>query len=239
MSEEKWVDVGAAAELAAKPLHELRVGTRRIALTCRDGAFGAISGACNHVGGPLGRGHLDGDFVVCPWHYYKFHWQTGEGEPGYEADRVPAHDVKVEKGRVLVAAKARTKRNHLPHEPHPLAREPRREPGLRAPSAAVPVVRIDPFHAQASAVVVGFVLDLDLTRARVPGAGLFEHREVAVPAEYVAHRLQGPLVDGAVGLDDVELTFDRLLVRHPVDPFPCRWVEPRGNLEGEHHRDRR
>ncbi|HEU0225816.1 MAG TPA: NAD(P)H-dependent oxidoreductase [Steroidobacteraceae bacterium] len=128
MSEE-WIDVGAADELARKPLQELRAGERRIALSFRDGRFGAISGACNHVGGPLGKGHLDGDYVVCPWHYYKFHWETGEGEPGYEADRVPAHDVKVENGRVLVAAKARTRRNRLPHEPHPLAREPKREPG--------------------------------------------------------------------------------------------------------------
>ena len=29
------------------------------------------------------------------WHYYKFNWQTGEGEPGYEADRVPSHAEKV------------------------------------------------------------------------------------------------------------------------------------------------
>jgi nitrite reductase/ring-hydroxylating ferredoxin subunit/multimeric flavodoxin WrbA len=128
MSDE-WLDVGAADELARTPVQEMRAGERRIALSYRDGRFGAISGICNHVGGPLGRGRLDGDYVVCPWHYYKFHWQTGEGEPGYEADRVPAHDVKVENGRVLVAAKPRSKRGHLPHEPHPLAREPRREPG--------------------------------------------------------------------------------------------------------------
>ena len=101
MSEEKWIDVGSSGELAGKPVQELRAGTRRIALTWRDGKFGAISGVCNHVGGPLGKGHLEGDFVVCPWHYYKFHWQTGEGEPGYEADRVPSHAVKVENGRVL------------------------------------------------------------------------------------------------------------------------------------------
>jgi nitrite reductase/ring-hydroxylating ferredoxin subunit len=50
------------------------------------------------VGGPLGEGKLDGEYVVCPWHYYKFHRVTGEGEPGYEADRVPRHDVKVENG---------------------------------------------------------------------------------------------------------------------------------------------
>ena len=129
MSDADWIDVGAAEELAGQPVREVRAGARRIALTCRDGRFGAISGICNHVGGPLGRGRVDGDYVVCPWHYYKFHWQTGEGEPGYEDDRVPAHDVRVENGRVLVSSKPRTKRNHLPHEPHPLAREPRREPG--------------------------------------------------------------------------------------------------------------
>jgi len=129
MNDEKWIDVGASAELAGKPVQELRVGAKRIALTWRDGQFGAISGVCNHVGGPLGRGHLDGDFVVCPWHYYKFHWQTGEGEPGYEADRVPSHGVKIENGRVLVTEAPRTKRGRLPHDPHPLAREPKREPG--------------------------------------------------------------------------------------------------------------
>jgi nitrite reductase/ring-hydroxylating ferredoxin subunit/multimeric flavodoxin WrbA len=124
-----WIDVGSSAELSRQPVQEVRAGAKRIALTFRDGEFGAISGTCNHVGGPLGHGTLDGEFVVCPWHYYKFHWRTGEGEPGYEADRVPSHDVKVEDGRVLVSAAAVTKRGRLPHAPHPLARTPRREPG--------------------------------------------------------------------------------------------------------------
>jgi nitrite reductase/ring-hydroxylating ferredoxin subunit/multimeric flavodoxin WrbA len=129
MSDDNWIDVGSSDELAAQTVQEVRAGKRRIALTRRDGRFGAISGVCNHVGGPLGRGRLEGDFVVCPWHYYKFHWQTGEGEPGYEADRVPSHGVKVEGGRVLVTEAPITKRGRLPHEPHPLAREPKREPG--------------------------------------------------------------------------------------------------------------
>lgn len=129
MTETDWIDVGPAAELAAKPVQEVRAGQHRIALTHRDGAFGAISARCNHVGGPLGQGHIEGDFVVCPWHYYKFHWTTGEGEPGYEADRVPSHAVRVEGGRVLVSAAPVTKRGHLPKEKHPLARTPAREPG--------------------------------------------------------------------------------------------------------------
>ncbi len=99
------------------------LGAKRLALTFRDGQFGAISGVCNHVGGPLGRGHLDGDFVVCPWHYYKFHWQTGEGEPGYEADRVPRTPSRWRTAACSIEAQ-RTTRGRLPHEPHPLARDP-------------------------------------------------------------------------------------------------------------------
>ena len=66
MTGDAWTDVGASEELARKDVQEVRVGTKRIALTCRDGEFGAISGTCNHVGGPLGQGTIEGDFVVCP-----------------------------------------------------------------------------------------------------------------------------------------------------------------------------
>jgi len=125
-----WVDVGAAAELSAKSLQQVLLGGRvRIALSCVDGAFSAISGVCNHAGGPLGEGRLEGDYVVCPWHYWKFHRATGKGEPGYEADCVPAHEVKVEHGRVLVASKPCSARHKTKHAPHPLAREVVREAG--------------------------------------------------------------------------------------------------------------
>jgi hypothetical protein len=50
---EHWVDVGAAAELAATPLRWITVNERDIALSFRSGAFGAVSNACNHIGGPL------------------------------------------------------------------------------------------------------------------------------------------------------------------------------------------
>jgi multimeric flavodoxin WrbA len=95
----------------------------------KDGTFSAISGVCNHVGGPLGDGSLDGDYVVCPWHYWKFHCRTGLGEPGYEDDAVPVHDVRVEAGRVLVRPAPATRRSRKKHPPHPLAREVRRAAG--------------------------------------------------------------------------------------------------------------
>jgi len=124
-----WVDVGAAAEVADGEVREFTLGRGRIAVVRRGDAWGAINGQCNHVGGPLGQGRLDGDYVVCPWHYWKFHWQTGAGEPGYQADRVPSHAIRIESGRILVQRASATPRGHLPHPPHPLARAPQRLPG--------------------------------------------------------------------------------------------------------------
>jgi nitrite reductase/ring-hydroxylating ferredoxin subunit/multimeric flavodoxin WrbA len=129
MEPESWIDVGAAHEMRQKPVQQVLVGRRKIALVYKDDRFSAISGVCNHVGGPLGEGTLDGDYVVCPWHYWKFHCRTGEGEPGFEQDRVPAHAVRVENGRVLVDVSPSSKRGRLPHPPHPLARTPQREAG--------------------------------------------------------------------------------------------------------------
>lgn len=94
--------LGLTEILRQKTLQHLKIKRTKIALIYKDDEFTAISGVCNHVGGPLGQGHLEGDYVVCPWHYYKFHRRTGEGEPGYEADRVPAYSLKIEDGQLWI-----------------------------------------------------------------------------------------------------------------------------------------
>ena len=87
--EDTWVDIGAVETLSAQPLQRLRVKNVALAISFKDGQFGVVSNACNHVGGPLGEGRLDGDYIVCPWHHWKFHRCTGEGEPGFEEDACP------------------------------------------------------------------------------------------------------------------------------------------------------
>src|SRR5262245_46801282 len=126
---DNWVDVGAADELAGKPLRSLKAGNVELALSYRDKTWGAISNACNHVGGPPGDGRLDQDYIVCPWHGWKFHRCSGFGAPGFEADKVPAFPVRVEGGRVQVNIAAPTRREKSPHPPHPLEREIKREGG--------------------------------------------------------------------------------------------------------------
>jgi nitrite reductase/ring-hydroxylating ferredoxin subunit/multimeric flavodoxin WrbA len=124
-----WIDIGDVEDFKRSPLREAKLGERLVAVSYKDGKFGVISNTCNHVGGPLGKGALEGEMVVCPWHQYRFHRCTGEGEPGYEADKVPSYGVKEENGRLLVTAKPVSKRGHLPHEPHPLTRSTERAPG--------------------------------------------------------------------------------------------------------------
>ena len=129
MSEPGWHRLGPADQFKDRPLRQIQIGTLVIALSYRDGGFGAISGICNHAGGPLGDGALNDDgYVVCPWHSMRFHRLTGEARPGIPA-AVPRHAVKVENGDLFINLSAATPRVHAPHPPHPLARAITRAPG--------------------------------------------------------------------------------------------------------------
>jgi multimeric flavodoxin WrbA/nitrite reductase/ring-hydroxylating ferredoxin subunit len=127
--DENCVDIGGTDEFSKTPLKRVTANKRELAISFKDGTFGAVSNACNHVGGPLGDGRLDGDYIVCPWHNWKFHRCSGLGEPGFEQDRVPAYPVRIENGRLLVNVNAGSKRQKAPHAPHPLSRKVERAPG--------------------------------------------------------------------------------------------------------------
>ena len=129
MAEANWQDLGPIKDFQGSELTEASIGRAKIAISWCDGKFGVVSGTCNHVGGPLGKGRLDGDYIVCPWHNWKFHRLNGKGEPGFEEDRVPAYEVRVEKGRLLVRSDNPTQRTKTPHEPHPLSRRVERKNG--------------------------------------------------------------------------------------------------------------
>ena len=129
MGQPEWVDLGSVEELRNPPVRTVKVGRLQLAVSYRDGKFGVISNACNHVGGPLGEGRLEGAYVVCPWHAYKFHFATGLGEPSFEEDKVPAYQTLIEGGRLMVDLASATERNKVPHEPHPLSRRIKREEG--------------------------------------------------------------------------------------------------------------
>lgn len=126
---EAWQVLGPAEAFRQAGLSEAALGRQTLAVSFRDGRFGVVAGTCNHVGGPLGQGRLDGEYVVCPWHNWKFHRCTGKGEPGFEEDCVPAYELRVRDGQLEVRTDNPGRRNKLPHAPHPLARKIERAPG--------------------------------------------------------------------------------------------------------------
>lgn len=75
----------------------------KIALFRIEGKFYATADDCNHRGGPLSEGSLQGSIVTCPWHGAKFDVTNGEpkGPPAKTAlktfpVRVQGDDVEVD-----------------------------------------------------------------------------------------------------------------------------------------------
>jgi nitrite reductase/ring-hydroxylating ferredoxin subunit/multimeric flavodoxin WrbA len=129
MTSDNWKELGKIEDLKLSNLQEVVVEKSKIALTYLNGKFSAISGVCNHAGGPLGKGKLDGDYVVCPWHNYKFHCKTGKGEPGFEQDHVPEFRLDERDGSLWIDLSSATARTKISHPKHPLERKVERAPG--------------------------------------------------------------------------------------------------------------
>jgi nitrite reductase/ring-hydroxylating ferredoxin subunit len=78
------------------------VNGRQVALFNVAGEFHAIDNVCEHQGGPLAEGELDGCVVTCPWHGWTYDVSTG-ASPDDPDTRVRRFDVRVEGDEVLVA----------------------------------------------------------------------------------------------------------------------------------------
>jgi thiamine pyrophosphate-dependent acetolactate synthase large subunit-like protein/nitrite reductase/ring-hydroxylating ferredoxin subunit len=64
------------------------VGDRAICLTLTAAGYGALDNRCPHQGGPLGEGHIEHGYVICPWHGYEYDPHTGAPPEGYGDDAV-------------------------------------------------------------------------------------------------------------------------------------------------------
>jgi nitrite reductase/ring-hydroxylating ferredoxin subunit len=93
--------VARADELPPGSARVVQVGDRELALFhCEDG-FYATQNECLHMGGPLGRGRLEGCVLACPWHGWQYDVRTGENEFD-NALRLETFEVVVEDGEVKV-----------------------------------------------------------------------------------------------------------------------------------------
>lgn len=90
--------VGKASELPAGSMKAIHIeGQDEILLANVDGAIFAMRGICNHAGGPLAEGTLEGSIVTCPWHGSKWDVKSGScTEFAVELDPEPVYKVTVE-----------------------------------------------------------------------------------------------------------------------------------------------
>jgi len=140
---QNWQRLGSVEDLKRRDLQQLDVGHTLIALSYRNGEFGAVSGRCNHAGGPLGQGSLRDDYIVCPWHNWMFHRLTGKAQPGIPA-AVPRYALRIQDGDLYVDITAATQRIHAPHAKHPLSRDIVRDPGpLRVAGISTTVMNVE------------------------------------------------------------------------------------------------
>ncbi len=123
-----WHRVGPLNELAQRELCTVTIAGKALALTCKDGKFGAIAGRCLHVGGPLGEGKLTGENIVCPWHGWSFNRCNGQSGKGYPI-AVAAYELKEEDGALWIRFDTATAVKAPQREPHRLARPVKRETG--------------------------------------------------------------------------------------------------------------
>jgi nitrite reductase/ring-hydroxylating ferredoxin subunit len=56
----------------------VKAGDVKLVLVRTEGAVHAIENRCPHLGLPLGRGRVEGEEIVCPFHGSRFNVRTGE-----------------------------------------------------------------------------------------------------------------------------------------------------------------
>lgn len=102
--ERLFTDIGALTDIPPLGARTVKTPNGDIAVfrNARDEVF-ALRDQCPHKKGPLSQGIVHGTSVTCPLHGWVISLQTGEAQ-GLDSGCAPPYAVKVENGRILLAA---------------------------------------------------------------------------------------------------------------------------------------
>jgi len=95
------VAAGRVTELPEGTVRLLEAAGRRVAVGNAGGELFALDDTCLHRGGSLACGHLDGEVLTCPMHWWRYDVRSGRrlGQPDL---RVATYPVRVVDGEVRV-----------------------------------------------------------------------------------------------------------------------------------------
>jgi nitrite reductase/ring-hydroxylating ferredoxin subunit/uncharacterized membrane protein len=99
---DKFVAVLPESELANdKPTRAMHQGVP-ILLIRRGNRLFAMAETCSHFSGPLSEGKLEGNSIVCPYHFSRFDLEDGHVLDGPAVHPQPCLDVRTQNGQIEV-----------------------------------------------------------------------------------------------------------------------------------------
>ena len=100
------VPVAKLSELKPGTMKQCQIeGHEDIVVANVAGTICAMRGICNHAGGPLGEGMIEGEIITCPWHGAKWDVKSGKNtEFAMELDPEPTYTASIEGDDVFVEA---------------------------------------------------------------------------------------------------------------------------------------
>lgn len=97
----RYFKAAIRSDLPAASCITVKVAGVWVALAEHHGAIRAVANKCPHNGAPLGMGQMDHEWIICPYHGWAFHIETG----AWDNDRsrcIPTYPVKVEGDDILI-----------------------------------------------------------------------------------------------------------------------------------------
>jgi len=80
----EWQKILEPGQLAEGRVRTVTVGRHSLAVSCYQGAYGALDNRCPHQGGPLGEGSIENGWLRCPWHGYDYNPLDGSPPEGFD-----------------------------------------------------------------------------------------------------------------------------------------------------------
>ena len=97
----EFVVACAMSDLEENKPKACQVGGQNVTLVRSKDRVFALDATCPHRGGPLAEGFVAEDCLVCPWHGWGFHLDSGRyvGSPGVG---IKSHPTELKDGSVMV-----------------------------------------------------------------------------------------------------------------------------------------
>jgi nitrite reductase/ring-hydroxylating ferredoxin subunit/uncharacterized membrane protein len=108
---EEWTAVMDDGELEEGRPRRIMVSGTNVFLARTGGTIYALANRCSHRGGPLHKGKVEPETVICPWHLSTFRLEDGSVLRGPATAPQPAYETRVSDGKIEIR-QAQSNRSH-------------------------------------------------------------------------------------------------------------------------------